>query len=318
MRTQTFAGAKRPRAEPTPKAKAAVVATMVLKMLGSAAAVFGGGGGTGGHSSSRALIVASASTSALSSTRSLFGFRGGVGSGSRSASSSSSGAFVGRLPLLAGRTHHQQQHKRCSSWVQQRRDRGRPNAALALMPSSGDPTGGLWGTLRSTSTSTSGSSGLPQHRLVSSPSHRRLSDGGSPRLMSTATGEGGEGKGFWTDDEGFEEPPSTFRDSKSTASTSATSGGYDASWETPPPADAAEAGFVQEEDDEAGWMAGQDVDPEAEAIFFGDKVPFAELGLSPALCGHLDALGIGHSTAVQVGGCGCGCGCGCSCSWEWV
>lgn len=32
------------------------------------------------------------------------------------------------------------------------------------------------------------------------------------------------------------------------------------------------------EEDEGEWMAGEDVDPEAEAIFFGDKVPFSDLG----------------------------------------
>eukprot|EP00903_Cladosiphon_okamuranus_P009999 g9484.t1 len=303
MRTKISAGAKRPRAEPTPNPTAAVVAIMVLKMLGSAAAVLGGGGGGGGggHNSSRALVAASVSTSALSSARSLFGFRACVGSSS--SSSSSSGAFVRRLPLLAGRTPDQQQHKRCSSGVHQRRDRGQPSAAIATMPSSGGTTGCFGETLRS---STSGSNRLPPHRLASSPSrhhhrHRRHHLGGSigPRLMSMVTGGQGEGKGFWTDDGEFEEPPSTLRDRGSTVSTGATSGGYGASWETPP-AGAGEAGFLQEEEDEAEWMAGQEVDPEAEAIFFGHKVPFADLGLSPALCGHLEALGIGHSTAVQA------------------
>ena len=285
MRTQITAGAKRPRAEPTQKGAAAI---MVLKMLGSAAAVFGGGGGGGGggHSSSRALVAASASTSALASTRSLFGFRGGVGSGARAASSS---AFVGRLPLLAGRKHQHtqmgQQHRRYSSSAQQRRDRGRTCALSALMASSGDPTGGLWGALGSRSSSRQVGKG----------------GGGGPRLMSTPTGAGGEGRGFWTDDEGFEESPSSLRDGRSG---SAAGGGYAVGGERPaweaPPADAAEAGFLQEEEDEAEWMAGQEVDPEAEAIFFGDKVPFTDLGLSPALCGHLEALGIGHSTAVQV------------------
>lgn len=120
--------------------------------------------------------------------------------------------------------------------------------------------------------------------------------------MSTSTGEGGEGRGFWTDDEGFEEPPSTFRDDGRRTSSGYDTAGDRPAWEAPPPADAAEAGFLLEEEDEAEWMAGQEVDPEAEAIFYGDKVPFADLGLSPALCGHLDALGIGHSTAVQVCG----------------
>lgn len=282
MRTKTTARAKRPRPEATPKGTATI---MVLKMLGSAAAVFGGGGG--GHSSSRALVAASASTSAVTSTRSLFDFLGGgVGSESRTSSSS---AFVSRAPLLAGKTTHQQrgqqQHKRCSSVVQQRR----PSTTTALTMSSGDPAGSLFVALSSRS-----SSRQFQHQLASP----RRRDG--PRLMSTAAGDGGDGRGFWTDDEGFEEPPSTFRDSTSTSG-STSSGGYDTgdSWETPP-ADAAEAGFLQEEEDEAEWMAGQDVDPEAEAIFFGDKSPFSDLGLSPALCGHLETLGLGHSTAVQV------------------
>ena len=297
---------------------------MVLKMLGSAAAVFGGGGAGagGGHGGSRALVAASASTSVLSSTRSLFGFRGVLaGAGSRATSSPAS-AFVGRSPLLPGRPHHhQQQQKLCSSSrVQQRRwDSGRPSGAAALMASSVDPMGDFWGAFGST---TSKSGRLPQHPLASSPSRRRRrrrhsSSGGvgGPRLMSTAAGQGGEGKGFWVGDEGFEEPPSTFRDGSGSVSTASGGGGYDASWETPP-ADAAEAGFLQEEEDEAEWMAGQDVDPEAEAIFFGDKVPFAELGLSPTLCGHLEALGIGHSTAVQV--CACVCVRVCACAWAWA
>eukprot|EP00752_Nemacystus_decipiens_P005690 g5150.t1 len=284
---------------------------MVLKMIGSAAAVFSGGGGGGGHSGSRALVVATSasSTSALASTRSLFGFRGGLGSGVRATASSS--AFVGSssstrstsssLPLLAGRTTHQQAvqqlHRRCSSVAQQRCDRSRPSAAASLITSSCGPTREFSGAL--------GSSGANARGLLASSflcrRRRRggeCSSGGDPRLMSMATsGEGAGGRGFWTDDEGFEEPASTFRDGGSTGGY--TSVGGVPAWETPP-ADAAEAGFLQEEEDEAEWMAGQEVDPEAEAIFFGDKVPFADLGLSPALCGHLEALGIGHSTAVQA------------------
>lgn len=40
-----------------------------------------------------------------------------------------------------------------------------------------------------------------------------------------------------------------------------------------------QVGFLEDEN-EAEWMAGADVDPEAEKIFFGDKVPFADLGES--------------------------------------
>lgn len=263
---------------------------MVFKMLGSAAAVFGGGGGGGGgHGGSRALVAISASTSAVVSTRSLFGARGGVGSGSRTAPVA---GFANRAPLLAGRSHQQraqqQQHKRCSSVVPQRRDGDRPGAALASTMSGGNPAGRVFAGL------CSGSGARRAQHQLASPRRR-----GAPRLLSTATGEGGDGRGFWTDGKGFEEPPSTFRDGIGTSTNTGGPAGAAVSWETPA-AEAAEASFLQEEEDEAEWMAGQEVDPEAEAIFFGDKVPFSDLGLSPALCGHLEALGIEHSTAVQV------------------
>lgn len=32
------------------------------------------------------------------------------------------------------------------------------------------------------------------------------------------------------------------------------------------------------DEDKGEWMPGQDVDPEAEAIFFGEKIPFSDLG----------------------------------------
>ncbi|CAN0306681.1 unnamed protein product, partial [Pylaiella littoralis] len=152
-------------------------------------------------------------------------------------------------------------------------------------------------TARSISNSSSSSSSNESRRHHHQRRQQGLQQRGhsvSLRLKSTAGESGGEGKGFWTDDAGgFEEPPSFLE----------SSGRGDAAsrpWEEPAAADAAEAGFLQEEDDEAEWMAGQEVDPEAEAIFFGDRVPFSDLGLSPALCGHLEALGIGHSTAVQA------------------
>lgn len=37
-------------------------------------------------------------------------------------------------------------------------------------------------------------------------------------------------------------------------------------------------GLLPEEDDEMEWMEGVDVDPEAEAIFYGDRAPFSDLG----------------------------------------
>lgn len=36
--------------------------------------------------------------------------------------------------------------------------------------------------------------------------------------------------------------------------------------------------LMEEEGERETWMEGVDVDPEAEAIFFGDKIPFPDLG----------------------------------------
>ena len=37
-------------------------------------------------------------------------------------------------------------------------------------------------------------------------------------------------------------------------------------------------GLLEEGEDKDTWMEGVDVDPEAEAIFYGDKIPFPDLG----------------------------------------
>ncbi|CAM9648918.1 unnamed protein product [Discosporangium mesarthrocarpum] len=47
-----------------------------------------------------------------------------------------------------------------------------------------------------------------------------------------------------------------------------------------------------------GWEL--EPDPKAEAIFYGDKLPFQEIGISPALCAHLKSVGLTHSTAIQA------------------
>lgn len=36
--------------------------------------------------------------------------------------------------------------------------------------------------------------------------------------------------------------------------------------------------LLSEEEDETAWMEGEGVDPMAEKIFFGEKVPFSDLG----------------------------------------
>ncbi|CAN0430346.1 unnamed protein product, partial [Ectocarpus sp. 12 AP-2014] len=290
MLTRSIAAARARRRRPRPQGIAREIATttaavaprtiMVLRIvLGSAAAVLGGG-----RSGSRALAAASTTPAGpTTAASSFFRARGGVASSTESRAAL---AFVNSwgptVPLQQQQQQQQQrraQHQQRLSTVQQEHDRPRRPAAGA----GGVPLGG-----------TSSSSGRRQQR-------RGGGGGGSLRLSSTAAGgPEGEGKGFWTEDEevvGFEEPPS------STLFRERGTGGVGA----PPPAawdgdaaDAGEAGFLQEEDDETEWMAGQEVDPEAEAIFFGDRVPFSDLGLSPALCGHLEALGIGDSTAVQA------------------
>lgn len=298
---------------PRPEAEAIQHSTtiMVLRMLGSAAAVLGsggGGGGGGGHSSNtRALVAAAVSTTTnkpmTSSARSFFRALGGgiPASGSRATSafvSSSSSSSASQL-LLARKVEQQQQQRQQQRYYNfadhQRRDRSRSTASPASTAVS--MNGGLMGTVLDGLSSSTGSTGRRHHQRPQHGVQQRCLGGGSLRLMSTAGGTGGEGEGFWADDAGGFEEPSTFLDRDS----SGHGGAAARPWEEPAAADAAEAGFLQEEDDETEWMAGQDVDPEAEAIFFGDKVPFSNLGLNPALCGHLEALGIGHSTAVQVG-----------------
>ncbi|CAN0057484.1 unnamed protein product, partial [Ectocarpus fasciculatus] len=290
-RSTAAAGARRrrPRPQGTTRASAATAAAaapntiMVLRIvLGSAAAVLGGG-----RSGSRALAAASATPAGpMASARSFFRARGGVAPspGSRAALAfvNSGGAT---MPPQQQKQQQQQQHRRAQhqqrlSAVQQGHDRPRRLAAGGGGVALGGTSGSRW-----------------QQRRGGARGSGSL----SLRLSSTAAGgAGGEGKGFWTEDEevvGFEEPPSStlFRE----RSTGGAGAPPSAVWDGDA-ADAGEAGFLQEEDDEAEWMAGQEVDPEAEAIFFGDRVPFSDLGLSPALCGHLEALGIGDSTAVQA------------------
>ncbi|CAM9349420.1 unnamed protein product, partial [Scytosiphon promiscuus] len=170
----------------TPAGNTPASTIMVLRMLGSAAAVLGGG-----NSGSRALVAASTTNNLVASTRSIFGARLRPASESRAAAAAfatSGGSFArsGRKTPLH-REHRQQQHN-YSSALHQRCDR----AASVSSATSGD------GASTSTSTSMSSRCGHQRQARSSLP---------SSRLMSTA---GGDGKGFWADDDGFEEPVPTF------------------------------------------------------------------------------------------------------------
>lgn len=89
-----------------------------------------------------------------------------------------------------------------------------------------------------------------------------------------AAGGGGD-RGFWEGGEQQGEADMNARagrDGDDGGVFDGTSGGYARGGGSGGP-----AGLLEEED-ETEWMAGEDVDPEAEAIFFGEKVPFSDLG----------------------------------------
>lgn len=48
--------------------------------------------------------------------------------------------------------------------------------------------------------------------------------------------------------------------------------------------------LMEEKGERDTWMEGLDVDPEAEAIFFGDKIPFPDLGKTRQLLPSISTL----------------------------
>lgn len=225
---------------------------MVLRMLGSAAAVFGHGG------SSRALVCGSSRTSAAS--RCILTATTVGGDATRM-------GFV-RAPLSSG-TRHRRSGGSCSDTS------ARCHTAVTLAA----------GERASTTVTVA-------RTLNQGPQCQRRIEGRGPRtsrnrLMSTVgDGYDGNNAGENADFNGYRQ------DSRSASAADSEKGFWDDDGEptqdfvtaSPPSYPSASvapedvAGLLLEEEDQGEWMAGQDVDPDAEAIFYGDKVPFSDLG----------------------------------------
>ncbi|CAM9393244.1 unnamed protein product [Ascophyllum nodosum] len=253
---------------------------MVLRMLGSAAAVLSRCG------NSRALAGSTRPShpAAVTEYSRLFASLSSSSSSTASgcASASRRGAPISSTAFVSGATTTSVMWRRCR----------------------GDDSGGSRGFSTAAGTAKrdagplteDGPMDLQQRRLLST---RRRSVGGHVGnrscLMSTSdSGKEGESdpmihdRDFWTDARDPYPATSSGGDAYVDGDKGRGAGGVEA------------FGLLEEGEDKDTWMEGVDVDPEAEAIFYGDKIPFPDLGLSATLCRHLETLNLPHSTAVQA------------------
>lgn len=234
---------------------------MVLRMLGSAVAVIGGSG------SSRTLLASRATAttgSTIGSSRAFVGSRG---------VSPALSAFV-RSPVA--RTDR-------SLSIQKGGLKTTPSSTTAVV--SAERPGSTWA---ATAAAVSVGGSIRSHAAHYRQQQQQQWQGvtstgvtkGQNRLMSTRDGSGDGGDaGFWNDDDdassyAMGEGRTVGGVNPAYMSSSSGAGG----------ADVGEPVGLSQEDDEGEWMAGADVDPEAEAIFYGDKVPFSDLGEKQRVC----------------------------------